>query len=85
MTCRLPPPGWTCSRDAGHDGPCAAAPDVDEASWQTHVAAAVCAAFGIVMVYVDPVAGSCLGGLFLTGAIAAELATLFLWLDRRKR
>lgn len=22
--CTLPPPGWWCSRDAGHDGPCAA-------------------------------------------------------------
>lgn len=24
MSCQLPPPGWWCSRDAGHDGPCAA-------------------------------------------------------------
>lgn len=23
-TCTIPPKGWTCSRDAGHDGPCAA-------------------------------------------------------------
>ncbi len=22
--CALPPPGWECSREAGHDGPCAA-------------------------------------------------------------
>lgn len=22
--CRLPPEGWWCSRDAGHEGPCAA-------------------------------------------------------------
>lgn len=28
-TCRLPPPGWTCSRTAGHDGPCAASPAID--------------------------------------------------------
>lgn len=24
MACKLPPPGWTCSRAKGHDGPCAA-------------------------------------------------------------
>ena len=24
ITCDVPPPGWWCSRDAGHDGPCAA-------------------------------------------------------------
>lgn len=24
--CTKPPPGWVCSRDAGHDGPCAASP-----------------------------------------------------------
>jgi hypothetical protein len=24
--CTLPPAGWTCSRPAGHDGPCAASP-----------------------------------------------------------
>lgn len=23
-TCTLPPPGWWCSREPGHDGPCAA-------------------------------------------------------------
>lgn len=23
-TCTIPPKGWTCSRDAGHEGPCAA-------------------------------------------------------------
>ena len=22
--CKVPPPGWRCSRPAGHDGPCAA-------------------------------------------------------------
>lgn len=22
--CELPPPGWSCSREPGHDGPCAA-------------------------------------------------------------
>jgi hypothetical protein len=25
--CKLPPKGWTCSRGAGHDGPCAAWPE----------------------------------------------------------
>jgi hypothetical protein len=24
--CSLPPEGWECLRDAGHDGPCAAVP-----------------------------------------------------------
>lgn len=24
MACKLPPPGWRCSREEGHDGPCAA-------------------------------------------------------------
>lgn len=24
--CSVPPPGWSCSRGAGHDGPCAASP-----------------------------------------------------------
>lgn len=24
--CRIPPAGWWCSREAGHDGPCAARP-----------------------------------------------------------
>lgn len=24
--CTRPPPGWTCSRNDGHDGPCAASP-----------------------------------------------------------
>lgn len=24
MTCSVPPPGWRCTRDEGHDGPCAA-------------------------------------------------------------
>lgn len=23
-TCKLPPEGWICTRDAGHSGPCAA-------------------------------------------------------------
>lgn len=27
--CSLPPPGWKCTRKAGHDGPCAAVPDYD--------------------------------------------------------
>lgn len=25
--CTLPPPGWRCTRDHGHDGPCAAVPE----------------------------------------------------------
>lgn len=25
-TCTVPPKGWTCSRPAGHEGPCAASP-----------------------------------------------------------
>lgn len=24
--CALPPTGWRCTRDAGHEGPCAAVP-----------------------------------------------------------
>ena len=26
-SCTVPPPGWFCTRDAGHDGPCAAHPN----------------------------------------------------------
>jgi hypothetical protein len=26
LGCKLPPPGWWCSREPGHDGPCAARP-----------------------------------------------------------
>lgn len=25
--CKVPPPGWYCTREAGHKGPCAAWPD----------------------------------------------------------
>lgn len=25
--CTIPPPGWVCTRERGHDGPCAAYPD----------------------------------------------------------
>ena len=25
--CTVPPPGWTCRREAGHEGPCAALPE----------------------------------------------------------
>jgi hypothetical protein len=28
--CPLPPPGWHCTRAAGHDGPCAALPTGSE-------------------------------------------------------
>ena len=33
--CTLPPPGWLCTRVAGHTGPCAAVPDVTDknGSW----------------------------------------------------
>ena len=27
MACKIPPPGWLCTREEGHDGPCAALPD----------------------------------------------------------
>jgi len=26
--CTIPPPGWKCTRSAGHEGPCAAVPDI---------------------------------------------------------
>lgn len=29
--CSLPPPGWSCSRTAGHEGPCAASPVGEDA------------------------------------------------------
>lgn len=28
--CAIPPEGWSCSRTAGHDGPCAATPKSSE-------------------------------------------------------
>jgi hypothetical protein len=28
--CPLPPPGWWCSREPGHEGPCAARPTMSE-------------------------------------------------------
>lgn len=28
--CDVPPPGWRCTRERGHDGPCAAWPDGGE-------------------------------------------------------
>jgi hypothetical protein len=30
--CEVPPEGWYCTREAGHDGPCAAMPEGDSAS-----------------------------------------------------
>lgn len=30
--CTRPPPGWTCTRGAGHDGPCAATKALDTAA-----------------------------------------------------
>jgi hypothetical protein len=35
MTCTIPPKGWTCSREAGHEGPCAARKVNLEAPWDT--------------------------------------------------
>lgn len=29
----IPPKGWYCTRDAGHEGPCAAHPEEDESGW----------------------------------------------------
>jgi hypothetical protein len=31
--CRIPPEGWMCSREQGHDGPCAASVDFPEAKF----------------------------------------------------
>jgi hypothetical protein len=31
--CKIPPQGWWCSREAGHEGPCAARPVNLEAPW----------------------------------------------------
>lgn len=28
MTCQIPPSGWRCTREAGHEGPCAALPSI---------------------------------------------------------
>lgn len=43
MSCKNPPPGWSCSRDENHDGPCAASPiDLrrvlfgDEEAWEKY-------------------------------------------------
>ncbi len=30
IKCNLPPPDWLCTRELGHDGPCAAVPQVEE-------------------------------------------------------
>lgn len=27
QSCKIPPPGWLCTREGGHEGPCAAIPD----------------------------------------------------------
>lgn len=41
--CTVPPTGWWCSREAGHTGPCAARPTLDEGSpaWDVAVDALV--------------------------------------------
>ena len=35
--CRMPPEGWSCSRKAGHEGPCAAIPQIGRASCRERV------------------------------------------------
>lgn len=35
--CTLPPAGWYCTREAGHDGPCAAPPTQGEATIEAPV------------------------------------------------
>jgi len=35
--CEMPPVGWTCSRDNGHDGPCAASPDTGSTKYERAV------------------------------------------------
>lgn len=37
--CPLPPPGWACTRAAGHDGPCAALPTRDPNDYELALAA----------------------------------------------
>ena len=32
MACKVPPKGWACSRERGHDGPCAASPTTYDAA-----------------------------------------------------
>lgn len=32
--CPVPPPGWGCTRDHGHKGPCAAVPIVMDAEYE---------------------------------------------------
>lgn len=36
MECWNPPPGWRCSREQGHDGPCAASP-IENPPWEGFV------------------------------------------------
>lgn len=33
LGCTVPPEGWWCSREPGHDGPCAARPETGEPGW----------------------------------------------------
>lgn len=50
--CQLPPSGWSCSRGAGHDGPCAAWPirTGEGRSWATDARARVKAALSVAEV-----------------------------------
>jgi hypothetical protein len=36
--CLMAPPGWLCTRDAGHKGPCAAVPRAERAYVEAHEA-----------------------------------------------
>ncbi len=44
--CTVPPDGWSCSREAGHDGPCAASPMTENAVWSAYVA-------GMIVLYLE--------------------------------
>lgn len=45
MACERPPKGWKCTRDAGHDGPCAAV----KVPWWKQAGAAIGEAIGEAM------------------------------------
>ena len=34
--CQIPPQGWECTRNAGHEGPCASIPNEDTSYTLTH-------------------------------------------------
>lgn len=37
--CKIPPSGWCCTRDAGHEGPCAAYKLSDPEGWASPILA----------------------------------------------